>query len=177
MKELIKILTKQEREIIAGRLRDHKCLNYVEFYEAITGKEIPGYTSRVEDIAVMSRAILDLCDTSNMIELPRGKDGEVIHVGDTVYNEAGDILEVIGIEYSYCDRVYINAYYVGTENKNLFFPNELTHKNTATIAETTEAFNEAVKVTAQYVEKSMNACVEAMKKLAEVFNRLGDNNG
>ena len=79
------MLTKQEREEIVERLKDHKCFNYVEFYEAITGKEIQRETSRVEDITVMSRVILDLCDTSDMVELPRDKDGKVIHIGDTVW--------------------------------------------------------------------------------------------
>ena len=79
------MLSKQERKEIVERLKDHKCFNYVEFYEAITGKEIQRETSRVEDITVMSRVILDLCDTSNMMELPRDKNGEVIHIGDTVW--------------------------------------------------------------------------------------------
>lgn len=79
------MLTKQERKEIVERLKDHKCFNYVEFYEAITGKEIQRETSRVEDITVMSRVILDLCDTSDMVELPIDKNGVPIHIGDTVW--------------------------------------------------------------------------------------------
>ena len=168
------MLTRQERETIAERLRNAGRLNEATFYKVITGRYMPAATSYEEDLATISNIILDLCDTINMIELPRDKDGEVIHVGDTVYNEAGDWLEVLGIEYSYCDRVYVNACYVGRQDKDVFFPTELTHKATTTITENIEAFNEAVKVTAQYIEASMNECVEAMKKLAEVFNRVGD---
>lgn len=170
------MLTKEDRAAIAERFRKCNDVGFYDVYTAVTGEKVPSRTTRDEDFTALSNVILDLCNTSNMLELPLDKDGEVINVGDTVYNEAGDILEVIGIEYSYCDRVYINAYYVGTENKNLFFPNELTHKNTATIAENIKSFNEAVKVTVQYVEKSMNECVKAMNRLAEVFNRVGDSN-
>lgn len=168
------MLTKKERAAIAERLREYDKNSFCDFYEAVTNETAPSSTTAGEDIAVISDVILDLCDTSNMIELPLDKDGEVIHVEDTVYNEAGDRLEVLGIEHSYCDRVYVNACYVGRQDKDVFFPNELTHKATTTIPENIEAFNEAVKVTAQYVEASMTECVEAMKKLAEVFNRVGD---
>ena len=131
------MLTKQEREIIAGRLRDHKCFNYIEFYEAITGKEIPRYTSRVEDIAVMSRVILDLCDTSHMIELPLDKDGKVIRVGDTLYCGSstaykakkiihnGNEWEIQFFDEKFCIPVYDD-------------PDTLTHKKPVTIASLNE---------------------------------------
>lgn len=166
------MLTRQERQEIAERAKECKKedeLNWDQFSYVLLGIQ-----SWRNDEELLDR-IVELCNTSNMIELPRDKDGEVIHVGDTVYNEAGDWLEVLGIEYSYCDRVYINAYYVGRQDKDVFFPNELTHKATTTISQNIESFNEAVKVTAQSVEASMNKCVEAMKKLAEVFNRVCDN--
>lgn len=131
------MLAKQEREIIAGRLRDHKCFNYFEFYEAITGKEIPRYTSRVEDIAVMSRVILDLCDTSHMIELPLDKDGKVIRVGDTLYCGSstaykakkiihnGNEWEIQFFDEKFCIPVYDD-------------PDTLTHKKPVTIASLNE---------------------------------------
>ena len=167
------MLTKQEREEITERLKGINFFTDNEIYKAITGKCVSVTTTYNEDIKRMIKAILGLCDTSNMVELPLDKYGEVIHVGDTVYNEAGDMLEVKSVEYSYCERVYINAFYVGTKIDGTFFTNELTHKAT-TIEENVKEFNEAVKTTAQFFERSMNQCVEAMKKLAEVFNRLGD---
>ena len=168
------MLTKEEREKIAKRAKKLSLLDVDNVYRVFFGKKSPTSTTYQEDSDTVQNRLIDLCDTSNMVELPLDKDGEVIHVGDTVYNEAGDRLEVLGIEYLYCDRVYVNACYVGRQDKDVFFPNELTHKATTTITENIEAFNEAVKVTAQYVEASMNECVEAMKKLAEVFNRVGD---
>lgn len=167
------MLTKEECAAIAERAKE--CIEVDgSLYEVLFG--YPSYRNRPyeEGFKEILTRIIDLCDTSNMVELPLDKDGEVIKVGDTLYNEAGDRLKVLGIEYSYCDRVYVNACYVGRQDKDVFFPNELTHKATTTITENIEAFNEAVKVTAQYVEASMNECVEAMKKLAEVFNRVGD---
>lgn len=168
------MLTKEERAAIAERAKKFDFSDSDVVYEVLVGSEVPDDTTFLTDIKAVRACIIDLCDTSNMLELPLDKDGEVIHVGDMVYNEAGDCLEVLGIEYSYCDRVYVNAFYVGTQDKDVFFPNELTHKAT-TIEENIEEFNKAVKVTVQYVEASMNKCVEAMKKLAEVFNSLGDN--
>lgn len=168
------MLTKEERAAIAERAKKFDFSDQDVVYEVLVGNEIPDDTTFSTDIKAVRARIIDLCDMSNMLELPLDKDGEVIHVGDTMYNEAGDRLEVLGIEYSYCDRVYVNACYVGRQDKDVFFPNELTHKVTTTITENIEAFNEAVKVTAQYVEASMNECVEAMKKLAEVFNRVVD---
>lgn len=168
------MLTKEERAAIAERLKSTEYITNSTLFKALTGEEKLSETSHVKSLCIICSVILGLCDTSNMIELPLDKDGEVIQVGDTMYNEAGDRLEVLGIEYSYCDRVYVNACYVGRQDKDVFFPNELTHKVTTTITENIEAFNETVKVTAQYVEASMNECVEAMKKLAEVFNRVVD---
>ena len=169
------MLTKEERAEIAERMRNCNEADYYDFYEAVTGEETAKCIPLDKDVDNIANVILDLCDTSNMVELPLDRDGEVIRVGDTVYNEAGNTLEVKSIEYSYCDRVYIRAYHVNTLDEELFFSNELTHKATTTTTENIEAFNEAVKVTAQYVEASMNECVEAMKKLAEVFNRVGGN--
>ena len=168
------MLTKKECAAITERATE-SLKKGGSLYEILFGHTAPdNTTTECDNITIINR-IIDLCDASNMVELPRDKDGEVIRVGDTLYNEAGDRLEVLGIEHSYCDRVYVNACYVGRQDKDVFFPNELTHKATTTIPENIEAFNEAVKVTAQYVEASMNECVEAMKKLAEVFNRVGDN--
>lgn len=128
------MLTKQERAAIAKRLKDHKCLSYIEFYEAITGEEIPKQTSRVEDIFVISRVILDLCDTSNMVELPRDKDGEVIHAGDTVYDNAGRKLEVDSIRV-FQTGAFVIAILEGEYSNLIYQPFELTHKKPVTVQE------------------------------------------
>jgi len=81
------MLTKEERAAIAERVLsfNEEYLCYADIYECLFG-ERPRYSALSEeyDKAIKSR-ILDLCDTSNMIELPLDKDGEVIKVGDTVY--------------------------------------------------------------------------------------------
>ncbi len=165
------MLTKEERAAIANRLKDIDDFCDRTLYTAITGKSVPRTTRYSEDIETMIQVILDLCDTSNMLELPRDKDGEIIHIHDVVYDNTGMEWEVSEFRFPF-DGACI---YARTDNDySTFRPNELTHKVT-TIEENIEEFNKAVKATAQYVEASMNKCVEAMKKLAEVFNSLGDN--
>lgn len=164
------MLTKQEREAIAERAKGYNELRSPDIYTCLVGKNAPVYTSFLEDSKEILSRIIDLCDTSNMVELPRDKDGEVIHIGDVVYDNSGMEWEVREFRLPF-DGACI---YARTDNDySTFRPGELTHKAT-TIEENVEAFNEAVKVTAQYVEASMNECVEAMKKLTEVFNRLGN---
>lgn len=67
------MLTKEERKANAERI----------------GKEFD-YTDR----------LIELCDTSNMVELPLDKDGEVIHIGDTVYDDDGAKITVYSIRFN-----------------------------------------------------------------------------
>lgn len=90
------MLTKQEREAIAERIRSVGCVDEKTFYESVVGKRVPSTTSYSEDLKTIFRVVLDLCDTSNMIELPLDKDGQVIQVGDTVYIGDGIKYEVAG---------------------------------------------------------------------------------
>lgn len=166
------MLTKEERAAIAKTaesLSDYT-LYYSEIYKCLYGEYPRNDMPNMEyDKAIIDR-IVDLCNTSNMLELPRDKDGEIIHIHDVVYDNAGMEWEVREFRFPF-DGACIFA---RTDNDySTFRPDELTHKVT-TIEENIEEFNKAVKATAQYVEASMNECVEAMKKLAEVFNRLGD---
>ena len=164
------MLTKKERAEIAERLSSVTELGDRAFYEAITGEQRPDTTSYEEDLKAMFNVVINLCDTSNMIELPLDKNGEVIRIHDVVYDNTGMEWEVREFRFPF-DGACI---YARTDNDySTFRPDELTHKAT-TIEENIEEFNKAVKVTAQFVEASMNECVEAMKKLAEVFNRVGD---
>lgn len=78
------MLTKQERAEIAERLKDCPEADYYDFYEAVTGAETTIDTLLDEDADKIADVILDLCDTSNMIELPLDKDGKVINIGDKV---------------------------------------------------------------------------------------------
>lgn len=76
------MLTKQERQEVAERAKACKKeeeLNWDQFSYVLLGIQ-----SWRNDDELLDR-IVDLCDTSNMIELPLDKDGEVIRIGDTVY--------------------------------------------------------------------------------------------
>ena len=160
------MLTRQERQEIAERAKACKKeeeLNWDQYSYVLLG------VSRWRNDEELLDRIVDLCDTSNMIELSQDKDGEVIHIGDVVYDNTGMEWEVREFRFP----LHGACIYARTDNDySTFRPNELTHKAT-TIEENIEEFNKAVKATAQYVEASMNKCVEAMKKLAEVFNRVG----
>ena len=92
------MLTKQEREEIAKRAqRVNGKKERDNPYFVLTGGLIPSNTPVEDDYKKMSLIINDLCNTSNMIELPRDKDGKVIHIGDTVWC-SGEKKTVKGIE-------------------------------------------------------------------------------
>lgn len=79
------MLTKQEREKVAERAKICNCLHFSGLYECLLGHSVPANTSNEEDYKVFLARLIDLCDTSDMVELPRDKDGKVIHIGDTVW--------------------------------------------------------------------------------------------
>lgn len=81
------MLTKEERAEIAERVRKASVTDRYGVYRAVTGKSVLDCSPAPATIHDMSRVILDLCDTSNMVELPVDKDGEAIHIGDTVYDK------------------------------------------------------------------------------------------
>jgi len=131
------MLTKQEREEIAGRLKKCTCMIADSAYKALFNKEVPSWTTWQQDSNDAINRILDLCDTSNMIELPLDKDGEVIKVGDTVYDKDGEKGKVGGYYYNNGTCKIIipcgqNGCYINVH------PNEITHKKPVTIASINE---------------------------------------
>lgn len=80
------MLTKEERAAIAERANRAK-YNMDSIFEILHGYSSPEYMSLKDDFIAMVTRVLDLCDTSNMLELPVDKDGEAIHIGDTVYDK------------------------------------------------------------------------------------------
>ena len=92
------MLTKQDREEIAERLKDYDYESLPNMYEYMFGKLVPNGTSTKEDLRAIITRIIDLCDTSNMLELPLDKDGVPIHIGDTVWCD-GDKYQVASIRY------------------------------------------------------------------------------
>lgn len=128
------MLTKKERKEIAERLSSVTKLGDRAFYEAITGEQRPDTTSYEEDLKAMFNVVINLCDTSNMIELPVDKDGIPFKKGDTVYESDGTEHKVDGYTFTRCDTKILsvvdpinNAYVVLNSE-------ELTHKKTVTIA-------------------------------------------
>lgn len=128
------MLTKEERKAIAERLKKCTCTIADSAYKALFNKEVPSWTTWQQDSNDAINRIIDLCDTSNMTELPIDKDGEVIHIGDMVDNVAdGKIYRVRGYEFRpdgcsvllASDRSHIWTY---------SRPNVLVHKKPVTIA-------------------------------------------
>lgn len=137
------MLTKEERAAIAYRIRDIDVFNDRTFYTAITGKCVPKETSYRENLATISRVILDLCDTSNMVELPLDKDDKVIHVGDVVY--VGDReFTVHGFIFN-DSNVTVRVLHTKLSALNFYKPNELTHKRPVTIESLVERFKRVLE--------------------------------
>ena len=127
------MLTKEECGAIAERIKSVDYVDEKTFYESIVGKCVPSTTSYTEDLKTIFRVVLDLCDTSNMIELPLDKDGQVIQVGDTVYIGDGIKYEVTGYMMRCNNTDVILA--AGTETVYTKEPaNCITHKKPVTIA-------------------------------------------
>lgn len=104
------MLTKQECAEIAERLKDCPEADYYDFYEAVTGAETTIDTLLDEDADKIADVILDLCDTSNMIELPLDKDGKVINIGGKVCDGFGRHLVVVGINYRNSGNVLVDGF-------------------------------------------------------------------
>ena len=68
-------------------------------------------------------------------KLPLDKDGQVIHIGDTVFDDYGGEWVVSGIDFK-SNGVLIDVFLDGECTK--FLPHELTHKQPATIQDISE---------------------------------------
>lgn len=162
------MLTKEERAAIAERL--DRCEGLGELYYAVIGEELPTTTSYEQDIDALFTRLNELCDTSNMIELPLDKDGEVIRAGDTVYDKDGDVAEVGGYYYNNGTCKIIIPYGQNGCYINVL-PNELTHKKPVTIA----SINEQLR----HVLDKGHMSSWSMAKLFDIADQLeslGDSN-
>lgn len=125
------MLTKQERAEIAERANE--CVAVCgSLYEVLLGHRSAGNTTYEEDMNKLLARILELCDTSNMLELPLDKDGEVIRIGDTVYDKDGEEYKVTGYKTLFKDTniALSNGSEVAYTEK---YPHKLTHKRPVTI--------------------------------------------
>ena len=156
------MLTKQERAAIAERAKKFTYRNG-SIYEILLGHISPDYAPLADDFKDMTAIILDLCDTSNMIELPLDKDGQVINVGDTVYNENMDKCSVKSIEYGKDNNVCIHCFTFSTLGVLSYYPHQLTH----TFISETEQLTKALK-------NAVDTFNERLREVATYMGSLGD---
>lgn len=158
------MLTKQEREAIAERLKGINFLTDNELYKAVTGKSVPRTTKYSEDIKTMIQVILDLCDTSNMVELPLDKDGEVTHIDDIVYDENNKRYEVRQLTLD-GNKWFVLAFSGGSCGDGYSFPIKFTHKKPVTVAS-------LVSEIRRTLSKNTIMNKEATSKLCEITDQI-----
>ena len=163
------MLTKEERATIAERLKSTEYITSSTLFKALTGEEKLSETSHVKSLCIICSVILGLCDTSNMIELPLDKDGEVIKVGDTVYIGDGIKYEVAGYMMRGNSTEVILA--AGTEPVYTKEPaNSITHNKPVTIASLVERIRDILDD-----DDDMTAWVfSELSHVADQLEKLGD---
>lgn len=164
------MLTKKEREAIAERLKSTEYITSSTLFKALTGEEKLSETSHVKSLCIICSVILGLCDTSNMIELPLNKDGEVIQVGDTVYTGDGIKYEVAGYMMRGNDTEVILA--AGAEPVYTKEPaNDITHKKPETIASLVSKIRHLLTT-----EDISGELSDKIWELTDLVEMSGDNN-
>ena len=164
------MLTKEEREAIAERLKSTEYITSSTLFKALTGEEKLSETSHVKSLCIICSVILGLCDTSNMIELPLDKDGEVIQVGDTVYIGDGIKYEVAGyMMHGNSTEVILAA---GAEPVYTKEPaSKLTHKKPVTIASLVSKIRHLLAT-----EDISDELSDKIWELTDLVEMSGDNN-
>lgn len=164
------MLTKEERAAIAERLKSTEYITSSTLFKALTGEEKLSETSHVKSLCIICSVILELCDTSNMLELPVDKDGEVIHIGDTVYDDDNLKYEVVG--YMSTDQNIILKVDGKTANI-LAYAETLTHKQPVTAKSLAQRIRDVLRN--DHSEMSPYTSRELVH-IANDLERLGDNN-
>ena len=165
------MLTKQERAAIAERLNNFDCKSLWGLYKVLIGVEEPDDTTYKEDVETFCKSLIDLCDTSNMVELPLDKDGEVFRVGDTVYDKDDRECKVGGYYYNNGTCKIIVLYGQNGCYMNVY-PSEITHKKPVTIASLVERMRDVLDD-----DDDMTAWVfSELSHIADQLEKLGDSN-
>ena len=167
------MLTKQERNATAERL--NKCEGLGDLYYAVIGEELPTITSYEQDVDAIFTRLFDLCNTSNMLELPLDKDGQVIHIGDTVFDDYGSEWVVNGIKFN-SNGVLIDVFLDGECTK--FLPAQLTHKQPATIESLAERVRDVLEntdVVDALEDARTGKFYDELWAICGELERLGDN--
>lgn len=168
------MLTKEEREEIAERFINYDKAEYITLYsgmyDGLLGEHVPKETTVKKDRMELASRILELCDTSNMVELPLDKDGEVIQVGDTVYIGDGIQYEVAGYMMRGNGTEVILA--AGAEPVYTKEPaNDITHKRPETIKSLAQRIKHVLEDEATSI--GVSPYVE-LGRIAEQLESLGD---
>lgn len=156
------MLTKEEREATIERIKSYGDSD-LPFYKLLFGSRAPYAMQYTEYLKALKDRVIDLCDTSNMMELPLDKDGEVIKVGDTVYDKDGEKGKVGGYYYNNGTCKIIIPYGQNGCYINVH-PNEITHKKPVTIA----SINEQLR----HVLDKGHMSAWSMAKLFEIVEQL-----
>lgn len=169
------MLTKEERAAITERAMSFNgnSLHYTDVYRCLFGEDVPSDTTIKEDDRNILDRLVDLCDTSNMVELPVDKDGEVIRVGDVVYGEDGLRHEVYQIVFDgdakWLVLVRDGELSVGTYSSPISF----THKQPVTAKSLAQRIRDVLRN--DHSEMSPYTSRELVH-IANDLERLGDNN-
>ena len=162
------MLTKQEREATIERIKSYGDSD-LPFYKLLFGSRAPYAMQYTEYLKALKDRIIDLCDTSNMIELPLDKDGEVIQVGDTVYVDDDVKYKVVGYMMRGNGTEVILA--AGAEPVYTKEPaNNITHKKPVTIASLVGEIRHALRQNA-IMNKDTTA---KLWEIADQLESLGD---
>ena len=163
------MLTKEERTAIAERANE--CVAVCgSLYEVLLGHRSACNTTYEEDMKKLLARIIDLCDTSNMFELPRDKDGEVIHIGDTVYDDEATEYKAVGYSTHSAGTNIIVEYGKNFGFRTQIFSDELTHKKPATIESLSEQIRRVIdkgQMTAWSMAELFSV-VEQLEKLGDI---------
>ena len=125
------MLTKQEREATIERIKSYGDSD-LPFYKLLFGSRAPYAMQYTEYLKALKDRIIDLCDTSNMLELPIDKDGEVIRIGDMVYDDKATEYKAVGYSTHSAGTNIIVEYGKKFGFRTQIFSDELTHKNPVT---------------------------------------------
>lgn len=115
--------------------------------------------------------IIDLCDTSNMLELPVDKDGIPFKRGDTVYESDGTEHIVDGYAFSRANAKIVSVVDLINNTRILFETDELTHKRPVTIKSLAQRIKHVLEDEATSI--GVNPYVE-LGRIAEQLESLGD---
>ena len=124
-----------------------------------------------KDRMELASRILELCDTSNMLELPVDKDGVPFKRGDTVYESDGTEHIVDGYAFSRANAKIVSVVDLINNTRILFETDELAHKRPVTIKSLAQRIKHVLEDEATSI--GVVPYVE-LGRIAEQLESLGD---